>query len=70
VSQERRLLAAVVASAKAIADAHRAWRDAHDHAVLAYESWCRAPGPAGYTAYRAAQDRADAAQAALSRSRP
>ena len=39
-----------------------AWREAHDDAVEAYGAW-RAGG--SYAAYRAAQDRADAAQDAL-----
>jgi hypothetical protein len=43
------------------------WRDAHAHARLAYEHWRSSPGGDAYAAYRAAQDRADAAQSALSR---
>jgi hypothetical protein len=42
------------------------WRDAHAHARLAYEHWRGSPGGDAYAAYRAAQDRADAAQSALS----
>ena len=41
-----------------------AWREAHDEAVDAYHRW-RAGHRAEYAAYRAAQDRADAAQDAL-----
>jgi hypothetical protein len=42
-----------------------AWREAHDEAVDAYRLW-RTFGTRGeYAAYRAAQDRADAAQDAL-----
>jgi hypothetical protein len=44
-----------------------AWRDAQVEAARAYAAWCRAPGADGYAAYRAAQDRADAAQDALAR---
>jgi hypothetical protein len=44
-----------------------AWRDAETAATLAYAAWCRDPGADRYAAYRAAQDRADAAQDVLSR---
>ena len=37
-------------------------REAQAEADLAYEAWCRLPGADGYAVYRAAQDRADAAQ--------
>jgi hypothetical protein len=43
-----------------------AWRCAQDEAALAYQGWCESPGPSGYAAYRAAQDRADQAQDVLS----
>ena len=52
-------------------DQSRAWmfyeltyvrREAQAEADLAYEAWCRLPGRDGYAVYRAAQDRADAAQ--------
>jgi hypothetical protein len=44
-----------------------AWRDARDEAAQAWRAWRSAPGDAtAYTAYRAAQDREDAAQDALS----
>jgi len=39
-----------------------AWRDAQAEAALAYAAWCREPGAGAYAVYRAAQDRADAAQ--------
>jgi hypothetical protein len=42
------------------------WRDAHANAELAYEHWRISPGSDAYAVYRAAQDRADAAQHALS----
>ncbi len=42
-----------------------AWRDAHDDAAVAYRAWTRDRTPVGYAAYRAAQDREDAAQDAL-----
>jgi hypothetical protein len=45
------------------------WREAQTEATRAYRNWCRRPGRASYSAYRAAQDRADAAHAALSERR-
>ena len=44
-----------------------AWDDAHAQAELAYAAWHQDPGRASYAVYRAAQDRADAAQDALAR---
>jgi hypothetical protein len=46
-----------------------AWREAHDEAARALRAWSGAPcDRAAYAAYRAAQDREDAAQDALGRS--
>jgi hypothetical protein len=42
-----------------------AWRAAHDEATQALEAWRRTPGAEAFAAFRAAQDRADAAQDAL-----
>ena len=42
-----------------------AWLDAHEDAAEAYHCWMTAGTPAAYAAYRAAQDREDAAQDAL-----
>jgi hypothetical protein len=42
-----------------------AWREAHDDAVDAYRTWLACGSRGLYAAYRAAQDRADAAQDAL-----
>jgi hypothetical protein len=42
-----------------------AWSDAHEEAEEAYRSWTRSRGAPQYAAYRAAQDREDAAQDAL-----
>lgn len=42
-----------------------AWRDAHEDAAAAYRTWRLERTPATYAAYRAAQDREDAAQDAL-----
>jgi hypothetical protein len=43
-----------------------AWRDAAEEAATAFQTWRTAPGNAlAYFAYRAAQDREDAAQDAL-----
>jgi hypothetical protein len=41
------------------------WSAARAEANLAYDAWCAAPGPEGYVVYRAAEDRADAAEHAL-----
>jgi hypothetical protein len=42
------------------------WSAARAEANLAYQAWCDVPGPDAYTVYRAAEDRADAAEQALS----
>jgi hypothetical protein len=39
-----------------------AWGDARDEALQAYARWLTAPTAESYAVYRAAQDRADAAQ--------
>ena len=44
---------------------HDAWCDAREDAAAAYRVWKRRPDAASYAAYRAAQDREDAAQDAL-----
>ena len=41
------------------------WSVARAEANLALDAWRDAPGPASYAVYRAAEDRADAAQDAL-----
>jgi len=41
------------------------WSAARAEANLAYQAWCQAPGVDAYTVYRAAEDRADAAERAL-----
>jgi hypothetical protein len=41
------------------------WTVARAEANLAYDVWLDAPGPETYAIYRAAEDRADAAQDAL-----
>ena len=46
-----------------------AWRDAHDDAAAAYRVWTGDRTPVAYAAYRAAQDREDAAQDALAAAR-
>jgi hypothetical protein len=43
-----------------------AWHAAQAEALAAYRTWCAWPGRETYAGYRAAQDRADAAQEALS----
>ena len=42
-----------------------AWNDAHEEAEQALAAWRRSGGADAYAAYRAAQDREDAAQDAL-----
>jgi len=41
------------------------WRDAEDEAAIAYRIWGEKPGLEPYAVYRAAADRAEAAQDAL-----
>jgi hypothetical protein len=41
------------------------WSAARADANLAYQAWCEVPGVEAYTVYRAAEDRADAAEQAL-----
>jgi hypothetical protein len=42
-----------------------AWSDARDEALQAYARWLSEPAGESYAVYRAAQDRADAAQDTL-----
>jgi hypothetical protein len=41
------------------------WSAARAEANLAYQAWCETRGPVPYAVYRAAEDRADAAEQAL-----
>ena len=41
------------------------WSAARAEANLAYAAWCSEPGRVAYAVYRAAEDRADAAEDAL-----
>ena len=41
------------------------WSAARAEANLAYQAWCDLPGADAYSVYRAAEDRADAAEQAL-----
>jgi hypothetical protein len=41
------------------------WSAARAEANDAYAAWCDSPGSRGYVVYRAAEDRADAAEQAL-----
>ena len=43
------------------------WSAARAEANLAYDAWCERPGADAYAVYRAAEDRADAAEASLAR---
>jgi hypothetical protein len=44
------------------------WSAARAEANLAYTAWCDSPGGSAYAVYRAAEDRADAAEHALASS--
>jgi hypothetical protein len=44
------------------------WSAARAEANMAYDAWCDDPGRMTYAVYRAAEDRADAAEVALSQS--
>jgi hypothetical protein len=46
-------------------EAYVLWGAARAEANEAYDAWCEAPGADAYAVYRAAEDRADAAEAAL-----
>ena len=41
------------------------WSAARAEANMAYDAWCDTPGRMTYAVYRAAEDRADAAEVAL-----
>ena len=43
------------------------WSAARAEANIAYDTWCFQPGTEAYVVYRAAEDRADAAEEALAR---
>lgn len=45
--------------------AYDAWSDARDETRIAYHRWAAEPASTTYAAYRAAQDREDAAQDSL-----
>jgi hypothetical protein len=49
----------------AVVELVQVWRDAQAQARRAYAGWRDRPGREAYAVYRAAQDRADAAQLAL-----
>jgi hypothetical protein len=65
----RRLAGAGVATDWIHDELRVAWRDAQAEAVAAYAGWRNEPGAGAYAVYRAAQDRADAAQDMYSRHR-
>jgi hypothetical protein len=48
---------------------HDAWREAHEESDDAYRAWRRQRTRGAYAAYRAAQDREDAAQDLLAAAR-
>jgi hypothetical protein len=41
------------------------WSAARAEANIAYDAWCTCPGAEAYAVYRAAEDRADAAETEL-----
>jgi hypothetical protein len=59
----------VIRRAEGWAPERDAWRDAHEDAAAAYRAWRCDRTPVAYAAYRAAQDREDAAQDALAAGR-
>jgi len=65
----RRLAGAGVPSTWIHDELRDAWRDAQSEATEAYTGWRNDPGAAAYAVYRAAQDRADAAQDMFARHR-
>jgi len=46
------------------------WSAARAEANLAYQAWCEVRGTVAYAVYRAAEDRADAAEQALAAADP
>ena len=66
VADTRELVIRRAATWAPVADA---WKDARDDALAAYAIWRGRRDAESYAAYRAAQDREDAAQDALSVSR-
>ena len=56
-------------SGRRLDEAFVLWSAARAEANLAYEAWCASPGSNAYAVYRAAEDRADAAEAELAATR-
>jgi hypothetical protein len=52
-------------SGRRLDEAFVLWSAARAEANLAYDAWCATPGPNAYAVYRAAEDRADAAEMEL-----
>jgi hypothetical protein len=46
------------------------WSAARAESNLAYDAWCERPGAEAYSVYRAAEDRADAAELTLAEAAP
>lgn len=67
VPDTRELILRRSTRAPAVDVAYEVWRDAHEEAARAYAAWRPGVGPEAYAAYRAAQDREDAAQDLLAR---
>jgi hypothetical protein len=68
IDEIRRLLRSVGVSGEwTLYTVFSAWREAQEQATIAYAGWRNAPGAVAYAVYRAAADRADAAQDTLRR---
>lgn len=65
VEDTRELVLGAAAGDRRCPELIAAWRAARSDAVRAYDTWCSLRRGDAYAAYRAAQDRADAAQDAL-----
>ena len=63
--RERTRTPAPVRDLRARDEAFALWSVARAEANLAYDWWCQAPGRDAYAVYRAAEDRADAAEQTL-----
>jgi hypothetical protein len=59
------IIVAEAAPGDTLAELLWVWRSARDECNAAYDGWCRSPRGIEYAIYRAAADRADAAQDAL-----
>ena len=63
----RRGISAAMTSSRVRDELFVLWSAARAEANIAYDAWCSERGPDAYAVYRAAEDRADAAEVALGR---